>query len=63
MKYNLLATIYVQQEIEAENEDAAKEIFRQNLGLFVTNPYRIESVEEVITEDIKEELSEVTKTT
>lgn len=63
MKYNLLATIYVQQEIEAESEDAAKEIFRKGLGLFATNPYIIESVEEVPIEEIKEELPEITEPT
>ena len=59
MKYNLLATIYVQQEIEADSEETAKEIFRKGLGLFATNPYVIESVEEAVTGEIKEEPSEV----
>ena len=41
MKYNLLATIYVQQEIEADSEETAKEIFRKGLGLFATDPFVI----------------------
>ena len=63
MKYNLFATIYIQQEIEANSEEEAKEIFRKGLGLFSTNPYVIELVEEVPLEEQKEELSDSTETT
>ena len=47
MKFKLMATVYVVNEIEAADEAQAKDIFRQQLGLFVTNPFSIEVVEEM----------------
>ena len=54
MKYKLVATITIAQEVEANSEDQAKEIFRKYLGLFTTNPYSIEVAEEAILGDIEE---------
>jgi hypothetical protein len=63
MKYNLVATITIAQEVEANSEDQAKEIFRQRLGLFITNPYNIEVAEEAVLSDIEESPSEVKEPT
>lgn len=46
MKYNLIATLYIQQEIEANSEEEAKQILRRQLGLFETNPFDIQVAEE-----------------
>jgi hypothetical protein len=47
MKYNLIATLCVQQEIEANSEEEAKQILKRHLGLFETNPFDIQLAEEV----------------
>jgi hypothetical protein len=61
--FNLVAKIYMQNIVMAENEEQAKEIFRQQLGLFATHPYEIELVEEIeLMEKQKEEQLEATET-
>ena len=68
MKFNLWATIHIAAPIEAPDEESAKEIFRQQLGLLPTQPYEIDVVEELTVseqcscEEEKEELKESTET-
>ena len=46
MEYNLLATVFVTGKVEAQNEEQAREIFRQQLGLRITDPFVVQVVAE-----------------
>ena len=46
MEYHLIATVFITNKIEAQSEEQAREIFRQQLGLRITEPFMIQVVGE-----------------